>query len=360
MAGIGTHYFGAVANQSQSYFQAGARHASMYNMGVAQTHLSERIVDTLEPKLQMYRFGRMESIVDGYATHAFARSKQIPHTAFTETTTGGLSANTNTIGMTPAPTDTGFAMITVQPRQWVIRGIVSDMVQMFNVVNFSRRGLMEFVSAGARLIDNVIQEKLFTLSSVAGNLTIIYNGTGTAPTTQAGITNTNKADCVFKFNNLADLRNVLVNRYAEGFARLSGSYVLVANNNVTTDILKDEGQNQFTDIMKHTPEQVRKIVKGYVGTGYGVSVIESNFIQTKDNGQTGNNRVVIYPSYLIGEGLFGVLKYRVKSTMIPHTMPDKSDPAGQRNEFALNIIFNTVILDVDCGQVVLSTATATN
>lgn len=375
MADNYTRIFSPTANATDGYAggqNTGAdryNYSSHFNTAIAQSWLNRMLIKPLEETLVFMRLGRMENVQNGYLTHAWARPQKIDHMDIHTNgrrTGAGISAAGSKVGQTPDVVPYRISMTTATPEQWVYGIGIADMIQQFNVISYIDTAFDALGKAFARLFDFWIQDRLFAFASGA-NLTISYHGTQTAPTTLATITNTNKADCLFKLKDLRKMATILskrsVPKYSVAGAQgggAGGEYALVVDTNVSHDLLDDNATNALIDIYKHTPETVRRLLNGYIGTYNGVSVIVTEFVTEKKGGAGGATDPTVYPSYMFGQGAFGVLKYRYTGRVISHMMADHEDWGGQRNIASVNAIFQAKVLDPACFLVNLSTSTMTN
>ena len=373
---VNTRFFGSTAdaetltgsNAGASYFggqNVGGgeyNYSSHFNQAIAQSWLNRMLIQPLEQNLVFSRYGRMESIQNGYLTHTWARPEKILHTAITRITENGLNSDTTKIGQSPPVLPYRIAMTSATPEQWVLGIGVADMIQQFNVIDYINTAFAQIGMAFARLFDSWIQDRLYAFAS-GTNLSISHSGNSTPATDVNTFVTANKADSYLKLKDVRRLATTLENRSVPRYgiggeggmgADAGGTYVLIVHTNVKHDLLDDDASNQLIDIFKNTPETIQRLIRGYVGTYNGVSVVSSNFVQTKTS--TGTGTPTVYPSYALGRGAFGVLKYRYTGRIVSFDQVDTVDYAGQRAIASVNAIFEAKVLDPACLQVNLSTS----
>ena len=340
-----------------------------YTTSSAQLWLRRRFIDVLEETLYFYRYGTMEEIKNGYLTHSWARMEKTQASAFTKTTGGGgLTASTTptagyTVGITPADTAQPVGTITVNPEQYVVKNTIADMVIDFTVLDIIKKGMEHFANAAARRIDVEIQNVIYNkLSATAGATYFVDHASPKTITTIAGYEGSgyiagNIGNAVMRVSDVAALATKLDNNSAPSFGEMAGNYMLVVHTRVAHDLMTQEGQTGFVNIFAQTPEQVQRIVRGYVGTVYGMNVVKTPHVQTKES-SSGGSKVTLFPSYAIAKGLYGVLKYRFNTYYVPTSSIDTSDPLAQRAVYGVKFTFNSVVLDTDCGIVAYSNTMA--
>lgn len=350
-----------------------------YTGSAAQTELRSYFIDVLEPNLFFYRAGQMETISNGYLTRAWARMEKTDEDKVTETTGGGGLTATGvpttgyTVGLTPADTDQPFGVITVNPRQFAIKNTVTDMMIQFSVLDHVKQGMKHFAKAMARRIDKEIQNTLYNgLTSTANSATprTIYVDHKTGGTVDSiddyegdDYKGENLSNGIMRVTDIDEVTTYFEENSADRFGGMgvmgendTGHYILIVHTKVAHR-LKTEGTavGGFLNIFAQTPKEVQRIVNGYVGTIYGVHVMSSPFVQTKDS-SADNTKVTVYPSYGIAPGLFGVLKYQFNTYYVPLSAIDTADPMAQRAIYGVKMTTNFVVLDKDCGVIVYSVA----
>ena len=338
-----------------------------YTGSAAQTWLRRSFIDVLEENLYFYRYGMMEEIKNGYLTHSWARMEKTSHTAFTRTTAGGgLLGNPPetgfSVGQTPDDTNQPVGTISVNPEQYAIVNTIADMMLDFSVLDLVKQGMMHFANAAARRIDFDIQNVIYNrLSAISDAVYFVDHAAPKAITAIAGYEGSNYIDANIgngrmRMSDCAALATKLKNNSAPMYNASgadSGFYMLIVHTFVAFHLMTEAGQTGFVNVFAQTSENVRRMVNGYVGTVYGMSIVQSPFVQTKES-STGNDKVVVYPSYAMAMGLYGVLKYRFQTYYTPASAISDSDPLGQRAKYGVKYTFNSIVLDPDCGVVAYS------
>ena len=344
-----------------------------YTASSAQTWLRREFIQVLEENLYFYRCGTMETIRNGYLTHSFPRMDKTSEDSFTETTGGGgllsnnVPASGYSVGVTPGITNQPVGTISVNPRQFAIRNVIADMMTEFSVLEIVRQGIMHFANAAARRIDKETQKIIYT--KLSANTDRIYfvdrdgtvTETGIARYNDAKLKGANVSKAVMTVKDIAAIVTKLKVKSAPPFdateGMTSGFYPLLVHTFVAHDIMTEAGQTGFVNIFAQTPEEVKRIAKGYVGTVYGMSIMETPFITTYLSVTGDTTSAVVYPSYAIARGLYGVLKYRFNTYFNPASRIDDSDPLAQRTQYGVKFSWNAIVLDEDCGVLAYSAAT---
>ena len=350
MANLTTSFYGAgtLANIGDGLTPASGNNG--YTTTAAQTWLRRQFIDVLEENLYFYRYGTMENIKDGYLTHSWARMEKTSEDSFTETTGGGgllannVPASGYSVGITPAPVNQHVGTISVNPRQFAIRNVIADMMTQHSVLDIVRQGIDHFANAAARRIDKETQKVIYDkLSATTGAVYFVDHASPKAITAIAGYEGSNYIganldNAVMTIQDVAHIATKLKVKSAPKFDAMegmtSGFYILAVHTFIADDLMTQSGQTGFVNVFAQTPEEVKRIAKGYVGTVYGMSIMETPFIQTKDS-STGGSKVTLYPSYAIAKGLYGVLKYRFNTYFNPASAIDDSDSLGQRTTYGV-------------------------
>lgn len=347
----------------------------------AQTWLRRTFIDVLEPNLYFYRYGQMEEIKDGYLTHSWARMEKTAGSAFTKTTTGGAGsgkdylsgsinpAGTNfSVGYTPADTNQKVGVITVNPEQYAIVNTLADMMTEHSVIDIVKQGIKHFANAAARRIDEDTQLVLYNALTDANKLNDPYfvdRGTGTPTNTdtrryeEARLKDDKIREATMAASDVAAIAAKLKERAATPYDNMGGTFILLVHTFVAHDLQTESTTtaNGFVNIFAQTPEQVQRMVKGYVGTVYGMSIMDTPYIQTKKSSTNVSNQVTVYPSYGLAQGGYGVLKYRFNTYFVPASQTSDGDPLAQRTRYGVKFTYASVVLDEDRLQLAYSAST---
>lgn len=330
-------------------FNAGVLFPTSGNKGYTgnptQEWLDRTAIKNLEEKRFFDRFAKKPMTKDGYYTTSFYRFTKVSHNEVAEIT-GNYTQN-------PADTDIQVGKITVTPKLYGIKNTVATFVEMFEVIHIAEGMIYEITKAVARKIDVLCQDTIYsTLSAITGRIT--YPDGVTALT---GFTSAKRGDNKMTLELLIRGVTILDRRSAPRFTKLGGGmnglFATIMHNNQAHDLKVQVGSVAILEIQKHTPTEVSNIVEGVVGIIGGTMVFETPFVQTK-RGATSND--VVYPAYMIAEGLFGTLAYDYRSVFIPANHPDKGDALGLTIVVGARLIWNAVVLDSDCGQIILTSS----
>lgn len=329
-------------------FNQGVLYPSSGNKGYTgdptQEWLDRTAIKNLEERRFFDRFAKKPMTKDGYYTTSFYRFTKVSHNSVTEIT-GDYTKN-------PSDTNIQVGKITVTPKLYGIKNTVATFVEMFEVVHIAEGMIYEITNAIARKIDVLCQDKIYAeLSAITGRITF-----PDGVTALNGFTQAKRAASKMTLELLIKGVSTLDGRSARRFTKLGGMnglFAAIMHTNAAHDMKVQAGSVAILEIQKHTPAEVSNIVNGVVGMIGGAMVFETPFVQTK-RGATAND--VVYPTYMIAEGLFGTLAYDYRSIFIPANHPDKGDALGLTIVVGARLIWNAVILDSDCGQIILTTS----
>ena len=320
-----------------------------YTGDISQKYLSRVAIMNNEPQLMMQRFATLPEVRMGYDTQQFMRAKQVNESAFTETTVTEINnpSGSYSVGTTPGDTDVPIGLISIRPKQFVIVGTISDMIEAFSIPSYIEAAVAEYAKAAGRRMDKLVQDTVYTSASTNSRLS--FKGTGVSSVNE--YTSANTSTTQITLSDISRMNAILMGRHADGFAGLNNMYACIMHTNVLHDLRSSTATGGVLDIYKHTPEQVQKLVRGYVGDFYGVSVFASSFIQPKKS--TGAGTPNVYPSFFLATGAVGCMKYMMSAYTVGFTA-SKSDPAAQRARVALKYVFNCIVLKHENLQVLLT------
>ena len=338
-----------------------------YTASIAQSWLDRMFIRNIEPELLFARFGKMATIVAGYLTHQFARMDDVATSSVTQLTAGGVGGTATpgtgtSIGITPNPVQLNAGTISVTPDQFAIYTVMADMLVDFSALNLMKKATEVLGRACGRRIDEYTQNVLYTkLTATSGGVYYVDHQTTPTATSLASYNSAqfkgaNRANGVMKMSDLARMAAKLYKNHAPKM-NIGGSeaYCLIVHPDVMHELITETGLSGFINVFAQTSPAVMRIMKGYVGTVYGIHVLQSANVQTKRSVAGNSNSTLVYPSYAIAEGLYGIFRYNFRVFRTPMTSSD-SDPLAQRTKFGIKFVYSAVVLDTKCGFVSYSTA----
>ena len=138
--------------------------------------------------------------------------------------------------------------------------------------------------------------------------------------------------------------------------RINNRYICFIHPDLTNQL---RAHSSFRDIVKYTPEMVKRVVEGEVGELEGVRFVETTEVPwcSVTNAQPsahGNGRY--YFSFMFGQGAYGVteLEGGVKVIVKNPGPQDTSNPLNLYSTVGYRIIATAKILDKSCCQWIVS------
>lgn len=278
--------------------------------------MQQTVLPNFEPETFFYEMGTKPVSPEGYATIARPRVNRMTYTPAQTLLQDGVTpvekaVTTDTIEATYSE----YGMYVSLSTKFLK---LNPIPMLENVVKQIRYNM-------ARIIDAVIQEELLTNGTY-----VLYPSTLTA---RNQITSTSYMTATL----LAKASAFLAVKAAP---RIGGYYVAQMHTNVIYDLRTETTTGAFLDVAKYKLPEM--IFAGEIGQFQGVRIIQNPFIQTVVDGVGGT--VTIYPTFVMGDGAYGVPTLQSLTTyMTPMTASD-SDPLAQRVKAGAKILFTSKIL----------------
>lgn len=279
---------------------------------VLQTWLYRQVLKNFEPKLRFYDMGQKPVYQDGYQTLAWTRVNRL------EVTPASALLNQ---GITPVETNINLDTITLVPKQYGMYVTMSDYLLDVAPINLTKEATVQVGNNMARILDNVIQSNLAT-----NGTNVIYGGT-------AGNRAAIGAGDVATASNFAQANAFLQTKGAPEF---DSGYVGVIHPNVVYDLQMESGTGAFVDVNKYSKPDA--VMSGEIGKMFGVRLVTSGYIQTFASS------VTVYPTYILGQGAYGVATLQTLQAYITPRMASDSDPLAQRVKVWSKLAFDSIIL----------------
>ena len=280
-------------------------------------YLDKKFLENLEPNLVFRKFGKWPVSQKGYSAVQWARMSK---------STAGATASLITEGTTPNFTDLTISTISVSCEQYGQVAKITDILEDTTLLNVVGQAMTELAHNASRIIDEVVQTNLSTNWT---NVAYAGSATSRAALTAADTMNTtliNKA------------RAFLSTKGAKPFA---GGYIWIMHPNVSYDMREQVGGNAWVEVKKYT-DLVKDIVAGEIGTLMGVRIIESSFVQTFAS------TVTVYPTYVFGEGAYGVSQLQAyETTFISRNNKDSYNPLGLYSIVGWKAAIASIVLQQD-------------
>ena len=293
--------------------------------GVLQTYLNKTVLENFEPNLQFYKMGKKATVPGGYNVLSWARAIKLTLTA------GQVALDE---GVTPTSTGFTYSVITASPTQYGMYVEVSDRLLNVDPLNVLGDAAKQIGANMARVIDAVIQTELATGTNV------LYASTATQRT---GVSST----MVITAN---DIRKAQIKLKSKDAPEFGMGYAAIAHPFVIGDLQAETATGSWIDSSKYArPEQ---IFKGEIGMLYGVRIVSSSNIQTFASTTT------VYPTFVMGDGAYGVADFASLETIYTPKGADKSDPLAQRATVGAKVDFVPKLLQNDALVRIESAATS--
>lgn len=281
-----------------------------------QTYLNKKVLEIFEPELKFHDMGEKPIRASWFNTLAWTKVDQLRVTASSALLTEGTTGSESSLTMTT---------ISMTPNQYGLYVTMSDLLIDVAPIALISKAATVVGQNLARIIDSVIQSVLATTGT-----NVLYGGSATSRAT-IGASDTMKATLLARANAL------LSTKAAPTF---NDSYVAVMHPNCIYDLQMESGTGTFIDLVKYT-SAVQRAFKWEIGMLFNVRVVKSAHIQTFAS------TVTVYPTYIMGQGAYGVADLQaMRSYITPRTASD-SDPLSQRVKVWSKVAFNAIVLQQD-------------
>lgn len=283
-----------------------------------QTWLVRQVLKNFEPTLRFYEAGQKPTRQNGYETMAWTKTRKMLYTPADVLLSQGV---------TPVEKEFFMDTISVKPKQYGLYVTLTDFLLDVSPLNLITEASKVIGANMARVVDAVIQDNL-----ALNGVNVIYSGNVpnrpsiTAVNTLAG-------------RDLARANTFLSTKAAPTFG--GGSYLAIMHPNCAYDLQIETGPVAWLEIHKYTEKGVDKLFNGEIGKIFNCRVVTSSFIQTFAS------TVTVYPTYVLGEGGFGVPTLQQMQTYYVPRVASDSDPLAQRAKVGAKIAFETIILQQD-------------
>lgn len=280
-------------------------------------YLNKKFLENLEPSLVFWKFGKWPVSQKWYGAVQWARMSKS-----TETATNSII----TEWVTPSFTDLTISTISVSCTQYGQVAKITDILEDTTLLNVVGQAMVELAHNASRIMDEVVQSGLST-----NGTNVIYAGTATSRATLS-------AAMTMTTTDINKARAFLSTKGAKPFA---GGYVGITHPNVSYDMREQVWWNAWVEVKKYT-DLVKDIVQGEIWTLMGVRIIESSFVQTF------SSNVTVYPTYVFGEGAYGVSQLQAyETTFISRNNKDSYNPLGLFSIVGWKMAIASIILQQD-------------
>lgn len=289
-----------------------------YSGQLLQTWLDRTVLENFEPELRFYDMWKKPAWKPWYNTLAWTRMNKSLVTPATATLTEWV---------TPNSTDLQMTTISLTATQYGLYATITDLLEDVSPIPMVQESLKILWQNMARIIDGVIQDSLST------NWTNVIYPVSTY-TARSDIQSTDYLTPAL----LAQANAFLSTKASPTFGN---SYIAVMHPNVIYDIMTGSSTGAFLDLAKYTESGRGQIVAWEIGMLYNVRVVKSAYVQTFSSTTT------VYPTYVMGEGAYGVADLQSLRTYLTPATASDSDPLAQRRKVGCKVAFWTIILQQD-------------
>lgn len=281
--------------------------------GYLQTLLQKTVLENLEPNLYFAKYGKKNTMGDGYYTMSWPRVAKLNRT---------IAQATLTEGVVPTDTDITYSTISTTPVQYGIYAKIPDML-----IKTSPTGIMmdagNVIAANmARIVDKVIQVELLN-----GTNTILPAGRASRAAIQSTdlITGAMVKDTGTKLNAQSAI------------ALGEGCFYGICHSYVAGDLRKN---SDWLEANKYVTND--KILKGETGKLGGIRFMETPNIDPIASTTT------VYPTYVFGQDAYGIADWQKMQTYYnPVGSAGSADPLAQIATVGVKVSFGCKILDND-------------
>ena len=322
-----------------------------FNGNPNQEWLNRSAIPTLEETLLFYYYCQDPIKKDGYATHSFFQVEKIT----------GDPTDVTTASSNPSDTDVNIATKSVTPKEYGYVGTYNHNVERFNVMDVMRAGGMALGNAMGRYLDKLIQKTMTdpiatgtpTAADLTRNARYLVKSGQTAITAINSYTSTNVRNLAM--TDLARMAGLLRSRSVPEFG--SQGYVCIMSHEVAFDLMTATPANSlnWNTFVQQTPVGVQRIFNGYLGKVFGLTVYQNSHIQTFAS--TGTGTPTIHPTFFIGMGAIGALKWDFKGHYVSPENKSVGNPIALFGKIGCTMTFNSLILQPDSYVVAFSGAT---
>lgn len=292
--------------------------------GYLQTLLQKTVLENLEPNLYFAKYGKRNSMGDGYFTMSWPRIAKLNRT---------IAQATLTEGVVPSDTDITYSTISTTPVQYGIYAKIPDMLIKTSPTDIMMDAGNVISANMARIYDKIIQVELLN-----GTNTILPAGRANRAVIQATdiITGAMAKDTGTKLR-------------AQNATPLSeGCFYGICHSFVAGDLRKN---SDWLEANKYVTND--KILNGETGKLGGIRFMETANVDPIASTTT------VYPTYVFGKDAFGIADWqKMQAYYNPVGSAGTADPLSQIATVGVKVSFGCKILNNDALVRIESAATA--
>ena len=290
-----------------------------------QTYLFPKLLENFEAQLRFADMGEKPMVMQGFGTVSWAKPSKLTVTAATATLTEGVVPNSTAFT---------YSVISTTPVQYGMFVEISDRLIKAAPTKILTNAAGEVGRNMGRIIDQVIQ------TEVMAGTNVIYGG---AAANRAAL-------------GIGDILTSA--KLARAFTKLdagdaptvgNAGYVAVMHPFVLGDLKSETATGGWIDVSKYALPD--KILKGEVGSLYGVRIVQSSNVQTFVSTTT------VYPTLVMGSGAYGITDFSSLET-IYNKLGTGADPlnqvasVGAKVDFAAKRLQEAAMVRIETGATV--------
>lgn len=277
-----------------------------------QNVLNKSVLENIEPELYFYGYGKQATAPTGAYTVSWARFDQLTRT---------VAQATLTEGTTPTEVAGTYTVVQATPAQYGIHVIITDLLLKTAPTSIVTDAGREIAANMGRIIDQVVQAELVTGTNV-----IYANGR----VSRATVTATDFVTGLELGNATTKLRSLNAKPFD------MGCYVGVVHSFVAGNI-RNTSSGLWLEANKYVTNE--KMLNGEIGKLAGIRIVETSNVTTIASTTT------VYPSYIMGQGAYGVTDWQSMETFYETVgSSGTADPLHQRATVGGKIAFAAKIL----------------
>lgn len=294
-----------------------------------QPVLNKQLIDRISETIKLNELAQQVDLPKnlGAKSVKFFQFDVAPDATKVQTLSEGVAPAANTYR------ELGLNTVSVDLTQYGEILTVSDLLSATSLLDVLKEGVKVLGQDAALKADNLSRDAIVTGTDIqsAGAAKRYANPNGTV-TNFATLKSATVANSYISSTDLLDAVTQLKANKANPY---NGKFTAIVPPQVSRDMFRDT--DFLNNIWYGGEKGVGSIVKGEIGTFYGVRIVEASnpFIEASDAASEGTYAANgnIFSTLVLGENAFGVVKLAGDSPMSPKvtvlTAPDKSDILNQ-------------------------------
>lgn len=295
-----------------------------------QPVLNKQLIDRISDTLKLNELAQQVDLPKnlGAKSVKFFQFNATPDATKVQTLAEGVAPAANTYR------ELGLHTVEVTLDQYGEILTVTDLLSATSLLDVLKEGVKVLGQDAAQKADNLSRDAIVTGTDITntGAAKRYAGGAGTGNSTFANI---KAATVANSYISAVDLLDAVTQLKANKANPYNGKFTAIVPPQVSRDMFRD---TDFLNNIYYGGEKgVGSIVKGEIGTFYGVRIVEASNPFIEDSAAAAEGTFAaggnIFSTLVLGENAFGVVKLAGDSPMSPKvtvlTAPDKSDILNQ-------------------------------